>query len=228
MKRLTLTSRKGFAARSRLRVAFDPHHPHQVGGGGLTDAGDTGLYTFRQLVCSLSSVEKSGWIEEYGERSRGPAMGFDPHHLYQLNFCELERRQHCAGPNPAATASERHCSLPFFARHARAQIVSSVHRYANGTSRKPPVRRIARGVKTSEMPRHGRGPANFAWVNTPSSTCGLPPGLHDHHYSSAKCTTDITDLECAPALTRASPYVRSLFNQAAYGLAGYRFNLIPK
>lgn len=83
-------------------------------------------------------------------------------------------------------------------------------------------------AKALAMPRHGRGPANFAWVNTPSSTCGLPPGLHDHHYSSAKCTTEVTHLECAPALTRASPYDLNLFNQAAYGLAGYRFNLIPK
>jgi hypothetical protein len=83
-------------------------------------------------------------------------------------------------------------------------------------------------LKPPGLPRYGRGPAIFAWVNTPSPKGGLPRGLHDHYFPSTKCPPDVRLVEYELAFMHASPYEVSLLNRAVNGLAGLPFNLITK
>lgn len=62
MMRAVLSSLERFGADCGVWVVFCPNHAHQSGGRGLTDAGDSGLHTFRQLVSSLYIVGNKGVV----------------------------------------------------------------------------------------------------------------------------------------------------------------------
>jgi len=149
--------------------------------------------------------------------ARGVRMGTSsPTHRYTDAQVEHACEMRAAGTTVKAVADLIGCNP------------SAAWRWAAGHRRRAPEAVRAVRPKGAELPRHGRGPAHFTWVNTPIPLGGLPRGLHDHCFPSTKCPPDVWHIECQRAFVRASPYEVDLLNQATNSVTGLQFNLIPK